>query len=281
MKSLRVLVGVLGLGLASSAQAALYGARGAGSAGELYVLDPATGTVVTDVGAIHDAANGNYGITGMAFHPTTGVLYASADNKSAGPGSLLTINPATGLVTVVGSFNLPAGNTMTDLAFDARTGTLYGISSTGGSNLYTVNTVTGAATLVALSGITFTEGGGIAVSAGGTIYAAPIPGEFGTYNGTTGAYTHISAGTPVVTGSHGYVALAFDGSDVLYGVNLGGAAKVTHLVKIDPVTGTVTDVGASVTALDALAFSPAVPEPGTLGVIVGATGLAMMRRRRR
>lgn len=283
MKGLYALAGAFALGLALPVHAALYGARGAGSAGELYILDPTTGAVLTDIGATHDAANGNYGITGMAFSPATGVLYASADNKSAGPGSLLTINPATGLVTVVGSFNLPAGNTMTDLSFDPTSGKLYGISSTGGSNLYTVNTLTGAATEVAASGISFTEGGGIAVNSTGVIYAAPIPGEFGTYDGTSGAYTHVGSAAPVVgvAPNHGFVALAFNGTDVLYGVNLGGSGKVTHLATIDPATGTVTDVGPSVTGLDALAFSP-VPEPGTAGLaLAGAAALAMTRRRRR
>jgi hypothetical protein len=282
MKLLNAVVSVLGmLSLAGPVQAALYAARGAGSAGELYILDPATGSVLTDIGPTNDVAGGNYGITGLAFSSTTGVLYASAANKSAGPGSLLTINPATGLVTLVGSFGLPAGNTMTDLAFDPTSGKLYGISSTGGSNLYTVSLATGAATQVAPSGITFTEGGGIAVNSTGVIYATPIPGDFGTYNATTGAYTNIGGGAPVVTGSQGFQALAFDPNGALYGINLG-TGKATHLVKFDPATGTVTDVGPSVTALDSLAFSPApVPEPGTVGLsVIGSAALALVRRRR-
>jgi hypothetical protein len=64
-------------------------------------------------------------------------------------------------------------------------------------------------------------------------------------------------------------------------VNLGGTAKVTHLVKIDPSNGAVTDVGASVTALDALAFLPAVPEPGVGGVVMGMVGVGLARRRGR
>ncbi|MCW5963394.1 MAG: hypothetical protein KIT83_05100 [Bryobacterales bacterium] len=41
----------------------------------------------------------------MAFHPTTGVLYGSANNNSpTNPRSLVIIDPLTGEVTLVGSY---------------------------------------------------------------------------------------------------------------------------------------------------------------------------------
>ena len=52
----------------------LYGATASGSAGRLYVLNPATGGIVQDVGPLNDVTGLNYPITGMAFHPTTSVL---------------------------------------------------------------------------------------------------------------------------------------------------------------------------------------------------------------
>ena len=52
----------------------LYGATAAGLAGELYVLDSATGVVLQDIGPLNDADGLNYGITGMAYNPITGVL---------------------------------------------------------------------------------------------------------------------------------------------------------------------------------------------------------------
>ena len=127
---------------------------------------------------------------------------------------------------------------------------------------------------------TFTEGGGLAISSGGIFYGAPIPGDYGTYNPTTGAYTQIIApGTPA--GGGGYAALTFDGS-TLYGDNLvPGAAGTTHLVSIDPTTGAVTDIGASVAHLDAIAVA-VVPEPGTMALcsIAGAMALFAARRKR-
>src|SRR5205814_5822857 len=91
---------------ASRARAAiLYGATSAGGPGELFILNPASGAVVTDVGPLNDALTVNYPVTGLAFSPVTGVLYGSTGNAGAVDAILVTINPATALVTVIGSFN--------------------------------------------------------------------------------------------------------------------------------------------------------------------------------
>jgi hypothetical protein len=77
-----------------------------------------------------------------------------------------------------------------------------------------------------------------------------------------------------------YAALAFDGA-TLYGDNLkpGSGGGATHLVKIDPTTGNVTDIGASVTHLDALAVL-SVPEPATASLtLLVAISLAFSRKR--
>ena len=250
----------------------IYGATSSGH-GELYILDPTTGGVLTDVGPLNDSAAVNYSVTGLAFNPIGGVLYGSTGGVSG--HSLLTINPVNGLVTVVGSFNVGTA-TMTDLAFDSS-GNLYGIGSSGGANLYSINLGTGQATLIGPSGVSFTEGGGLAISSGGTFYGAPIPGEYGTYDPTTGAYTHItSPATPAGSGGS-YGALAFDGS-VLYGDNLKAPSGVTHLVTIDPASGTVTDIGASVLHLDAIAV---IPEPGSIALFSLSGLVALFAARRR
>jgi hypothetical protein len=263
------------LTLAAQADAStLYGATSSGH-GELYVLNPATGSSLLDVGPLNDVSGLNYAVTGLAFSPTTGVLYGSTGGVSG--TKLLTINPATGSVSVVGSFNAGSA-TMTDLAFD-QSGNLFGIASSGGANLYSINSGTGQATVIGASGVSFTEGGGLAISSGGVFYGAPIPGEYGTYNSTTGVYAHIAVpATPVGSGGS-YAALAFDGS-TLYGDNLKpGSSGASHLVTIDPTTGTVTDIGASVTHLDAIAFQ--VPEPTSIClVIAGLAGSFLLRRTR-
>lgn len=269
-------LGILGFAATQAGAQSLFGATSSGS-GELYILNPATGGVLQNIGPLDDASAVNYSVTGMAFDPITGVLYGSTGGASG--HSLLTINPTTGLVNVVGSFGAGTA-TMTDLSFDSS-GNLYGISSSGGANLYTINLTSGQATMVGSSGISFTEGGGLAISSSGVCYGAPIPGEYGTYNLTTGAYTHIATpATPVGAGSS-YGALAFFGS-TLYGDNLaaGSGGGATHLVTIDPTTGVVTDIGPSVTHLDALAVG-VVPEPGTVALFSAGGLMALFAIRRK
>jgi hypothetical protein len=229
--------------------------------------------VLQDLGPLNDAGAVNYSVTGLAFDPVTGVLYGSTGGVSG--TRLLTINPASGLVTVVGSFSAGSA-TMTDLAFDAA-GNLFGIGSSGGANLYSINLGTGHATQVGPSGVGFTEGGGLAISSDGTFFGTPVPGDYGIYDPTSGAYSQIIApATPAGGGS--YAALAFNGS-VLYGDNLVAPGGATHLVTIDS-SGAVTDIGASVPHLDAIAFAP-VPEPSTLALLLGAGTMALGALKRR
>src|SRR6188768_3101268 len=125
-----VLSGLM-LAAPSKGQPILYATTAAGIPGEMYILNPATGATLQDVGPLNDANGLNYGITGLAYNPLNGLLYGSTHNlDTADPNTvarLVTINPLTARVTVIGAFN--AGNvgrpaTMADLAFDAA-GTLY------------------------------------------------------------------------------------------------------------------------------------------------------------
>jgi hypothetical protein len=174
---------------------------------------------------------------------------------------LVTINPSNGLVTVIGSFDAGPVNqegipaTMGDLAFDSA-GNLYGVGTVGGPQLYSINLTTGKATAIGSSGLVSTTGGGLAISSDGVFYGTPTSTRFGTYNSGTGAYSNI--GQPVLPVSPGaYNALDYNLDGILYGINVGNdSPPPTHLVKIDPVTVTITDLGASVDALDAIAFQP-------------------------
>ena len=269
---------------ADSARAAvLYASTAAGDTGQLYTLNPANGAMVQNIGPLNDAAGTNYPITGLAFHPTTGVLYgATGNNPAATAARLVTINPTTGLVTVIGSFNAGPTNssgtpsTMGDLAFDSA-GNLFGVGTIGGPQLYSINAATGQATVIGSTGLTSTTGGGVEISASGVIYGTPTASRFGTYDGVTGAFTNIA--NPVKPSGGGYGALAFDGS-TLYGLNVGsGSPPPTNLVTIDPATGAVTNLGASIASLDAIAFAP-IPEPAAWTLLLAPAALAGLRRRR-
>jgi hypothetical protein len=237
--------------------------------------------MLQDIGPLNDLSSFNYPVTGLAVNPITGVLYGSTGNSAPGAEArLITINPATAQVTVIGSFNAGPVNTggtpatMSDLAFDAA-GNLYGIGSIGGPQLYSINKVTGQATVIGSTGLTSTSGGGLAISPGNIFYGTPTSSRFGTYNSSTGAYSNIATPTKPVGGA--YAALAFDPNGTLYGLDLGPDVS-THLVTIDPATAGVTDLGISVTRLDAIAF---IPEPGSASLLVlGAFGFLAARRRK-
>ncbi|MEO6033887.1 MAG: PEP-CTERM sorting domain-containing protein [Verrucomicrobiota bacterium] len=262
--------------------AALYASTAAGGLGELYVINPATGGLAQDVGPLTDGVSVNYAVTGLAFNPITGLLYGSTGNANAATAAkLISINPNTASVTVIGSFAAGnAGNpaTMADIAFDSS-GNLFGIGSVGGPQLYSINLFTGKATLIGGTGLTSTSGGGLAISSGGLLYGTPTATRFGTYDPNTGAFANIASPNLPVGGA--YAALSFDAAGVLYGLDLGpGPALLSHLVTINPNTGAVTDIGQSITSLDAIAFQP-VPEPRTVALLLGSGAVAFLTHLRR
>ena len=240
----------------------LYGSTAASSPGELYIINPATGAVVQDIGPLNDSGGTNYPMTGLAFHPASGVLYgATGNNPAATAARLVTINPNTGLVTVIGFFDAGPTNssgvpsTMGDLAFDSA-GNLYGVGTIGGPQLYSINILTGKATVIGGTGLASTTGGGLAISPEGVFYGTPTSSRYGTYDPTLGTFTLIV--NPIKPLGGGYGGLDFDENGVLYGINVGGGtpppAPPTSLVIFNPTTGAVTDIGQSVDGLDAIAF---------------------------
>jgi hypothetical protein len=273
MKTLHVLILTFSLFLLAERADArvLYGSTAAGGPGQLYVLDATTGALISNVGPLQDGVGTNYPMTGLAFHPITKVLYGSTGNNPAGTAArLVTIDPSTALVTVIGSFNAGPVNssgtpaTMADLSFDAL-GNLFGVGSIGGPQLYSIDIATGQASVIGGTGLTSTTGGGLAISATGVFYGTPTASRFGTYDSGAGTFTNI-ANPLKPAGGGAYGSLSFNGG-VLYGLNVGsGSPPPTHLVTIDPVTGAVIDLGASVTSLDAIAFT--IPEPTTCGLML-------------
>lgn len=275
----RMVLGCLSLsmmlfsGSAANAQV-LYGATGSnGIDGQLVTINTLTGSA-TVIGALQNVAGSPYGLTALAFHPTTGVLYgATTPNSTTSPSSLVTIDPATGVVTTIGSFGLPTGS-FGDLAFSS-TGVLFGTRTIGG-NLFTVNLATGTGTLIGASGIaTGSSGHGMAMSSAGTLFTVPDAQFLYTFNTGTGVATQ---GVAVTGGpfNQNINAMDFNTAGTLFAVNTNNSLPAsTHLVTLNTSTGVITDIGASIDDLDAISFQTiAVPEPATISLI-GCCALAV------
>jgi uncharacterized repeat protein (TIGR01451 family) len=245
---------VLGLALAllllvpasaSAVPGTLYAATGAGGAAggcggtlsSLYTLDPATGAA-TLVGPITVEGTQIRHVTGLAVDPTDGTLYAIANSQQSdctdfGEATLLTVDPATGAATVVGTMGGVDGQ-FPDIAFDPF-GTLYGWNEEG-DDLYTISLVDGTATLVGDCGCG-TAATGLAIDSDGIVYVKP-----GSLLWTVGHSTgSIISETPLNQGPNNI--LAFDASDTLF----TGTRTATGftLQTIDLATGTVTDIGSN------------------------------------
>ncbi len=236
---------------AKKSKTVLYAASGTfGVQGVLYTLNPATGAVLTTVGPLNDSDGNNYGLTGLRYEPTNGLLYGATTTTSpTDPNYLVIVNPATALVTPIGPF----GNYITDIAIDPRTGMMYGVSGNN-EKFYTIDITTGLATQTGSTLIGFQNGGGLAANSVGALYGVSNF-SFYSYNETTGNATLVG-----LTLLSDFVrGLAFNSSNVLYGMEGGGGIDNLHLrflVTLDLSTGVGVEVGACINDLDALEFVP-------------------------
>jgi hypothetical protein len=246
-----------------------------GGASSLYSISPTDGAA-TLIGAI-----GFNKVSGIAFVGPIlyGVGYTGAVQ------SLITINLTTGVGTAVG----PTGVTsnFSDLSYRGSNGTLYGFQNSG-NTLRTFNLSTGALTLAATLG---GSGGGNAIdfSSGDVLYYGHAF-ALDTVNPMTGAtlstVTIDYTGTGITGADMRPNALEFDsGSGLLWASILRGgdsssaSSYLNNLVTINPTTGQVTNLGVTITGLEALAISP-IPEPAACAACAGTVLLAWAARRR-
>jgi hypothetical protein len=164
----------------------------------LYALEDATaqlGTINVANGAftpvVSAPAPGGGSWTGLSIDPTNGTFYASTAT------GLYTLNPATGVSTLVGNFT---GTTlMIDIAVGPD-GTMYG-HAIDTDSIYTINKATGANTLVGLTGQNANFAQGMDFDNGdGTLYIFLYIGSganiFGTVDLGTGAVTPLATSAP-------------------------------------------------------------------------------------
>lgn len=248
---------VAGFGSAQAAEQ-LYAATGfGGSIGELYILDPADGSVISDVGLLNDADGNNYGLTGLVYDRTTGTLYGITGSSITAPNSFVIVDPKTALVTYVGG---PFSSRLSDIAIDPFTYIIYAVSGSS-KYFYSVDKETGLDLKFGNTNLLPQRGGGLAADSNGVLYGTNDMTLF-TYDKVTGDATGIGG-----TGLSAYVnALDFSETDVLYGIEGGGnvppsgepglSVRQRWLVVINAATGVARELGETVGDLNALAFVP-------------------------
>jgi hypothetical protein len=238
----------------------LYTATGfANSEGELYIINPVDGSVISDVGPLNDSTGHNYGLTGLRYDVSTRKLYGITGSSITSPNSLVTVNPANAQVTYIGG---PFGSRLSDIAIDPATFVMYAISGSS-KYFYTVNKQTGLATKTGNTGLLPSRGGGFTANAIGVLY--------GTNDRTLFTYDKITGDATPIGDTHlaFFVnALAFNTAGVLYGIEGGGSTAADDdfdlsnrqrwLVVIDPVTGLGVELGETVGNANALAFVPSL-----------------------
>ncbi len=152
-------------------------------AGAWYGAQYDDGTLTTDnwwlvdnvTGAGTDLGDTGVGLTGVAYDPTNNILYGSA------AGNLYTLNPATGVATLVGPFGPAWTGTMIGIAFNYMNMTLYGVDLVTDA-LYTIDPGTGTATLVGGLGIDLNYAQDIAFDGNtGNLYLAGYTGAGALY----------------------------------------------------------------------------------------------------
>jgi hypothetical protein len=160
----------------------------------------------------------------------------------------------------------------------------------------TINTATGAGTLVGDTGLSFAGGNGMTFDLADVLYQSQFTGgpapDLNTLDPTDGQPTFIGQVSPL-TGR--FSAMDADPvSGVIYGVVNDGAGGggPNSLATLDPAGPTATILGVSQNGLDAIAFAPVpdvpaieVPTLGSVGLLglmlaLGAAGVGLMAARR-
>jgi hypothetical protein len=257
--------------------------------GSLYSVNLGSGSA-TFIAPLSLDGKTSIGITGLAAHPSTAVLYGiTSPLSSEHPQSLVTLDPNTGNATLVGDLRFPGS----DIAFN-RAGILFTwLPAT--SQLGIVNITTGAVTPIGPVGAAGTIAG-LAIDQHGIAYITPSGAggtldtvDIGTGAISKGAQLH---GAPFASSIN---SMSFTPSGLLLAVNSNaGSPASTALVQINTATGVVNKIGTLPDDTDALAFVTAQyrSEPfvtgqtlalivlGVIALILGAIGFFVGRRPR-
>lgn len=217
--------------------------------GSLYTVNLGSGSA-TFIAPLRVGGKVPIGITGMAAHPATGVLYGITSPLSGNnPQSLVTLDPNNGIATLVGDMRFPGS----DIAFN-KAGILFTwLPAT--SQLGIVNLTTGVVTPIGSAGAAGTIAG-LAIDAHGVAFITPS-GAGGTLDIVDIATGAIKKG-PQLNGApfaSSINSMTFTPSGLLLAVNSNaGSPASTVLVQINTASGVVNKIGTLPDDADALAF---------------------------
>jgi DNA-binding beta-propeller fold protein YncE len=259
----------------------LYATEGNGGTTKLYILNPATGSILQTVGD-----TGEW-ITGLDFHPLTGELYGTTTPDSAHPSCLVKINPTTAQTTVVGPHGIDLA--IVDLTF-SPSGTLYGWLEPFYDDLVTLNLTTGAATVVGDYGYS-TRGAALDMAPDGKLWFFGEnwgDGEIVQLDPATG----LRKGVPFpLVDNDGFFwnAGSHDALGTLYALRFPsrGPGGPRYLVTLDTDTGVFTTIGEiPLASPSGLAWSTEMKVPtlstwGALALCLFLSGSAVLMMRKR
>ena len=222
------------LGPAAAAQSTLYGSEV--QLDQLGTVDRASGTW-TFIGSQGPVGS----ITGLAYDGNHDVLYGCSPSNN----SLYTLDPGTGLATLVG----PTGfSNINGLAYDPATDTLY-CTDLNNNVLFTVDVATGAGTLIGtISGAGAIEGLGFD-PATDTLYGLDDISDRVYRLDTT---TAVATPLPNPVGRSGlWRGLSWDSEQ---GVLWATTVNPGELHRVDPATGVGSFIGSPLSFVQGLAF---------------------------
>ena len=264
---------------------------------DLYTLNQANGSANL-VGTINSNTSGRNVIDmaaagstlyGLVLEQVGGVTQSRLSLIDAAAATMTDLPLISGIVTTAG----PARRIDT-IAFHA--GTMYGINNGPNRSLYTINTSTGAATLVAaLPSVSngLVQYRSLSFGAAGVLYAAlnnlgdnTVASELVTIDIASGAQTTVGSLAGAVLGD-----LAYDGDS---GILFGGGFETTALPDDQPTVAALFAIDASAGQASlrggfpaglwaglAVLPSASVPEPGTLLLVgLAIVGLLTWQKRR-
>lgn len=241
--------------LLAAAPPARAGLLGNDFDGILYDIDPATGA------ATNPRLTGLPNLAGIEFDAATNTLYGLTTFNGIGvfENSLFRIDPATGTPTLIGATGLVILEG--GLGIDPTTGTLYGLQG-GARELFTLNTATGAATVV--GSIPSGDTSALAFDAAGNLFV--LDTVLDTLLEVNKADGSVIDSTPLSTGLGVVAGFDYDPTTGAFYVADGGSGT-NNLYTLNTTTGVLTLVGPTgvFDGLAGLTFVPglaAVPRTG-------------------